>query len=74
MLVFFSIKHDENLNVWRVFSNVKHDQISTALIGEFPYKNNGKEESYLTALAFGQKWVYEFSIEHDCFVRDPILT
>jgi hypothetical protein len=73
MLVFFSIKHDENFNVWRVFSNVKHDHISTEPIGEFSYQDSDKEESYLTALNFGQKWVYDFAIEHDCFVRDPVL-
>jgi hypothetical protein len=73
MLVFFSIKHDDNLNIWRVFSNVKHDHISTAPIGEFSHQYGDKEKSYLTALNFGQKWIDDFAIEHDCFVRDPVF-
>ena len=73
MLVFFSIEHDEQSKVWHVLSHVKHDEVSVSPIGKFSYQENDQDEIYQKALDFGQQWTTEFAIEHDCFVRDPIL-
>ncbi|MDE2422383.1 MAG: hypothetical protein KGO49_14530 [Gammaproteobacteria bacterium] len=73
MLVYFSIKHDKQLKVWHVLSHIKHNQVSTSSLAEFPYQENDQDQTYQTALKFGHQWAMELSIKHGCFVRDPVL-